>query len=149
MPERYEIASKYLTENEVNAIQNIGVVERFNFFPLLCRLYSKDKFGSIQLFFDNPVSVIKDDLRLLMKSSGQTNFATLVLFIAYDNNLNDTVLSETSGIEQVLREISVYFYPISLFDVKCELKMLKVDMYKVLSLISNEEMSYLLLTWYQ
>ncbi|VDI15846.1 Hypothetical predicted protein [Mytilus galloprovincialis] len=119
--ERNQIASKYLTVNEVNALQLVGVMGRFSFFPLLCRMYSgfaEREFIKSYEFFSNPIKVIRDDLELLMNANDQTSFATLTLFIAYNNSIHEELLSKKSGIKQVLEDISDYFHMQAHFSIR-------------------------------
>ncbi|CAG2237663.1 unnamed protein product [Mytilus edulis] len=123
--ERNQIASIYLTESELHAIKMCGLVKKFNFFPLLCCLYSKQKLTGILDFFDNPISVIRSDLDLLRKATDQTTLATMSLFIAFNNSLDENMLSRSHWMTELLETISEHLYLQSRFsikDVKSELQ---------------------------
>ncbi|XP_052080503.1 ankyrin-1-like isoform X2 [Mytilus californianus] len=131
--ERNQIASIYLTESEINVIRMSGLVEKFSFFPLLCCLYSKQKLTGILNFFDNPVSVIKSDLELLRKATDQTTLATMSLFIAFNNSLNENMLSRSHGMTELLEIISDHFHlpaGFSIKVVKSELQKLEMSYVK-------------------
>lgn len=140
--ERNQIASKYLTVNEVNALQKMEVMNKFSFFPLLCRIYSGFAEGELSKsyeFFSNPIRVVRDDLELLMNAPDQTTFATLTLFIAYNNAIHEELLSKKSGIKEVLEDISDYFHMknhLSIEVVKSELDKL------MLSYVKNTEKTF-------
>ncbi|CAG2234201.1 unnamed protein product [Mytilus edulis] len=102
--ERLLIAEMYLTNEEVKKIQ-VKIFEMYDFFPLLCNLFTKQTGKDVVAFFSNPVQIIIDDLQLLFNSSDQTTFATLFLFIAYNNDLHENLLSVKSDIKQVLAEL--------------------------------------------
>jgi ankyrin repeat protein/energy-coupling factor transporter ATP-binding protein EcfA2 len=104
--ERRGIAMKHLPENETKFIQDMEVFNQYDFFPLLCHLYGRHKTGGIRTFFTRPVSVIKDDLKCLMEEENQTTFATLGLFIIYNNKIEDDMLSRKSPLKTTLDEMS-------------------------------------------
>ena len=107
--ERRGIAMKHLTENETKIIQDMKVFKQYDFFPLLCQLYGRHKNCDIRTFFTSPVSVIKDDLKCLMEEENQTTFATLGLFVIYNNTIEDDMLSRTSPLKTTLEEMSGEF----------------------------------------
>jgi ankyrin repeat protein len=99
----------YLTENEAKIIQDMEVSKQYDFFPLLCQLYGRHKTGYIRTFFTSPVSVFKDDLKCLMEEENQTTFATLGLFVIYNNTIEDDMLSRKSSLQITLEEMSREF----------------------------------------
>ncbi|XP_076087735.1 uncharacterized protein LOC143058157 [Mytilus galloprovincialis] len=131
--ERNQIALTYLTENEVIAIDKVGLVEKFSFFPLLCCLYSKQKLTGVLNYFANPISVIRSDLDLFRKATNQTTLATMSLFIAFDNSLDENSLSRSHLMTELLEAISDHFYlqaRFSIKDVKSELQKLEMSYVK-------------------
>ncbi|XP_071148684.1 ankyrin-1-like [Mytilus edulis] len=131
--ERNQIASIYLTDSEINAIKQSRLVEKFSFFPLLCSIYSKQKSTGVQDFFANPISVIRSDLDLLRKATDQTTLATMSLFIAFNNSLDENVLSRSPDMTELLEAISDHFYlkaPFSIKVVKSELHKLETSYVK-------------------
>ena len=57
--ERMKIATKYLPEDVIKDLQErIDLIQKDEF-PLLCRLYAGKRLGSVQYFFENPISMIK------------------------------------------------------------------------------------------
>lgn len=106
--ERQLIGQRYLSTGEMKKIEN--TMEKFEFFPLLCQLYSKHKVNKIEDFFSNPDTVLRTDLKSFMDAQDQKTIAIMTLFVAYNNNLHNDVLSPTSGIKQNLRMISDNFH---------------------------------------
>lgn len=128
--ERKTIASIYLTKDEMKMIENIFSIEvgekniqksfeQFDCFPLLCSIYSTQKLNNILYFFRNPVQVVINDLNLLIDASDQKTIAVLMLLVAYNNTINDNLLSRTSGIKQVLEAISDNFHLQQCFSIQC------------------------------
>ena len=107
--ERRGIAMKHLTENETKIIQDMKVFTQYDFFPLLCQLYGRHTTGDIRTFFTSPMSVIKEDLKCLMEEENQTTFATLGLFVIYNNTIEDDILSRKSPLKTTLEEMSGEF----------------------------------------
>ena len=107
--ERRRIAMSHLTENETKIIQYMKVFQQYDFFPLLCQLYGRHKTVDIRRFFTSPLSIIKDDLKCLMEEENQTPFATLGLFVIYNNTIEDDMLSRKSSIQITLDELSRKF----------------------------------------
>jgi ankyrin repeat protein len=99
----------HLNENETKSIQDMEVFKQYDFFPLLCQFYDRHKRGDIRTFFTSPVSVIKDDLKCLMEEENQTTFATLGLFVIYNNTIEDHMLSTKSPLKTTLDEMSGEF----------------------------------------
>lgn len=130
--ERKDIASIYLTNDEMKSIEGILCFEsrqrtisfhtqfqQFDFFPLLCSIFSTQKLSNIRDFFNNPVQVFIDELTLLMNAYDQKTIATLMLFTVYNNAINDSLLSRTSSITQVLETISDNFHLQQCFSIQC------------------------------
>lgn len=116
--ERNQSSRIYLTESEINVIKESGIVEKFSFFPLLCCLYSKQKLTGVLNFFANPISVIRSDLDLLRKATDQTTLATLSLFIAFNNSLDENMLSRSHTMTNLLEAISDHFHLNARFSIK-------------------------------
>lgn len=107
--ERIEIASSFLTEAEVTVIAESNIYGIFDYFLLLCRLYFARKPVQILDFFNNPLQFIKDDFKLLLNTKNSKTIATLVLFVVFNNNLNENVLSETVVEKRILKDIADSF----------------------------------------
>ncbi|CAC5384269.1 unnamed protein product [Mytilus coruscus] len=107
--ERMEIAHIYLSAGDVKFLDESNFIDIFDFFPLLCKMYPNQTYN-IQNFFSNPLKVIEDDLKLLMNTFDQKSMATLMLFIAYNNCLNEKLLMQTSSLEPILKIISNFFH---------------------------------------
>ncbi|CAC5422313.1 unnamed protein product [Mytilus coruscus] len=116
--ERNKIARIYLAQSEINAINQSGLVEKFSFFPLLCYLYSKQKLTSVLNFFANPISVIRSELDLLRKAFDQTTLATMSLFIAFNNSLDENMLLRSHDMTELLEAISDHFHLQARFSIK-------------------------------
>ncbi|XP_071135690.1 ankyrin-1-like [Mytilus edulis] len=117
--ERKAIASIYLTNDEIKLIHGTALTEKFDFFPLLCSIFSTQKLSNIRDFFNNPVQVFRHELTLLMNADDQKTIATLMLFTVYNNTINETLLSRTSSITQVLETISDNFHLQQCFSIQC------------------------------
>ncbi|XP_052092782.1 ankyrin-1-like isoform X2 [Mytilus californianus] len=138
--ERQLIGQRYLSRGEMKKIEN--TIEKFEFFPLLCRLYSKHKVNEIEAFFSNPDTILRNDLKSFMQAQDQKTIAILTLFIAYNNNLHNDVLSPASGIKQKIEVISDNFHlqtHLSIQVVRSELNNLRCSYVKC----SKEKYSFL------
>ncbi|CAG2237659.1 unnamed protein product [Mytilus edulis] len=136
--ERNQIARIYLTECEIYAIKKSGLVGKFSFFPLLCCLYSKQKLTGVLNFFDNPISVIRSDLNLLRKATDQTTLATMSLFIAFNNSLDENVLSRSHGMTELLEVISDHFHLQAFFSIKVvKAELQKLEMTYVMKTVTT------------
>lgn len=116
--ERENIANIYLKQEETSHLLKCPERLNFEFFPLLCCLYSQNRTGQIIDFFTNPTQVIRDELNLLWEAADQKTFGTLILFIVYDNFLPIALLNKTSGIKSILEEISDGLHLKSVFTIK-------------------------------
>ncbi|XP_071150486.1 ankyrin-1-like [Mytilus edulis] len=116
--ERIQIAHNYLSASDVKYLEKSNFLDKFDFFPLLCKMYPNQTSYNIQNFFSNPHEVIKDDLTFLMNTFDQKTMATLMLFIAYNNSFNKKLLMQTSSIEPILIIISSYFRLQTFFSIQ-------------------------------
>lgn len=125
--EREKIANLYLTQNEIVLLRYSNTFSQFEFFPVLCRYYCKRKSANIVDFFSNPIQAITDELFMLSTASDQTVFATLFLFVVYNNCIFESLFSDKLKIKLILEEISDNFELKSKFSihvVKHEMKKL-------------------------
>lgn len=93
--EKMEIASLYLRKEETDKLLNFSKSLSFDFFPLSCYLYSRNKTKNIQNvldFFRNPKQAVRCELKLLWEAVDQTKYGTLMLLIAFNNCLQASVL---------------------------------------------------------
>lgn len=130
--ERKDIASIYLTTDDMKSLEvTFGFesrqqtilfqtpIQHFDFFPLLCSVYPMQKSCNVRHFFNNPIRVVRDDLTNLMNAYDQKTIATLMLFTVYNNTIDETLLSRTSSLNQVLETISDNFHLQQNFSIHC------------------------------
>ncbi|XP_071179539.1 uncharacterized protein [Mytilus edulis] len=89
--ERFEIAKMYFGEN-ANKVTELS--EKYDFFPLLCSLYHKQKFQkhiNISNFFSNPFEVFQSELENLYREgdAGKMKYCSLVLCVMFNNTLKE------------------------------------------------------------
>lgn len=126
--ERECIANLYLTKKEIRDLKSLNTFSKFYFFPVLCRYYSNHNFGCIVKFFSNPIPAVEDELYLLFTSSDQITFATLFLFVVFNNCVPENLFIEKCVIKTKLEDLSDNFNVKSKFSVevaKLEMEKLK------------------------
>ncbi|VDI79532.1 Hypothetical predicted protein [Mytilus galloprovincialis] len=107
--EKLDIARVFFDENDIIALQNSKQYTKYDSFPLLCEFYSKNRKGSIEVFFSSPIEAIISELSRLNDDFDQTNIATLFLFVVYNNCIPITILNSQSDLKQILETIVLYF----------------------------------------
>ncbi|CAC5416513.1 ANK [Mytilus coruscus] len=103
--EKELIAKAYLNDVEIEQISEHIML--YDFFPMLCQIYRANKTVDIKTFFSFPVQVIQDELTLveltrMMNAVDRTTYAVLVLFVIYNNDLQEELLSRNSDIKSIL-----------------------------------------------
>ncbi|XP_063417138.1 uncharacterized protein LOC134699477 [Mytilus trossulus] len=104
--ERFLIAKAHMGAEKGEILRKENLLNKYDFFPLLCQLFATEKERNIEKFFSQPVKVIKEELTLMKEEKDQTAFAVLALFVIYNNCITDKVLSPTSGIKTILSDIA-------------------------------------------
>ncbi|CAC5371907.1 ABC.CD.A [Mytilus coruscus] len=104
--ERFLIAEAHIGAKNAEFLRKAELLNRYDFFPLLCQIFASEKKRNIENFFTQPVKVIKKELTLMKEEQDQTSFAVLALFVIYDNCITDEILSSTSGIKTILSNIA-------------------------------------------
>ncbi|XP_052074464.1 uncharacterized protein LOC127712207 isoform X1 [Mytilus californianus] len=105
--ERYLIAEKYLSSEQIQTLKRHKNLIQFDCFPLLCRIFLSKSTCDIVKFFSSPVEIIKDDLLSLMKENDQTAIATLSLFVLYNNCITEEDLSHRNkAMKDILNHLS-------------------------------------------
>ncbi|CAG2221509.1 unnamed protein product [Mytilus edulis] len=125
--ERSLIAEVYLSTNEVTALQISNIFTKYDFFPLLCQLYSLKESGDVVVYFSDPIDAINVELESLMNETDQTTFATLFLFVIYNNCIDETIFNQKVKIRNTLLDLSDHFEissVLSITVVKLQLKKL-------------------------
>ncbi|CAC5381977.1 ANK [Mytilus coruscus] len=126
--ERVLMAGKYLPEDMVSSLSLTENFNKYDFFPLLCKLSSNKTSADIEKLYSHPVDFIRQDLLSMMKLSDQTTVATLFLFVIYNNCLTKELFCRKSEIRNVLQDLSEEFkipYVFSIKIVKKQLEFLK------------------------
>ncbi|XP_052074473.1 uncharacterized protein LOC127712207 isoform X4 [Mytilus californianus] len=108
--ERYLIAEKYVSSDQMQTLKRHKNLIQFDCFPLLCRIFLSKSTCDIVKFFSSPVEIIKDDLLSLMKENDQTTIATLSLFVLYNNCITEEDLSlRNKATKDILNHLSDTF----------------------------------------
>ncbi|XP_071145820.1 ankyrin-1-like isoform X1 [Mytilus edulis] len=107
--ERSLIAEVYLSANEVNILQRSNILMTYDFFPLLCQLYSSNKSIDVEKYFSDPIEAINVELESLMNETDQTTFATLFLFVIYNNCIDDNIFTRRVVVRNILPDLSDHF----------------------------------------
>ncbi|CAC5389374.1 unnamed protein product [Mytilus coruscus] len=116
--ERQDIANFYLTKDEIRLLKLSGVFSKFDFFPLLCRHYSNQSDCNTVDFFSNPIKFVSDELYQLMTAYDQTTFATLFLFVVFNNCIQEILFTEKLKLKAILEDISDNFELKSMFSIQ-------------------------------
>lgn len=129
--ERVNIASIYLTKDEIRDLKSSNALSTFYFFPKICRYYFNlnAKVGNVVDVFTNPVEVVSKDLNKLFESCDQTSFATLFLFVVYNNYIIEREFIEKCKISRILEIISDNF----ILKCKFSIKVVKNEMEKLIN----------------
>ncbi|XP_063396410.1 uncharacterized protein LOC134681002 [Mytilus trossulus] len=125
--ERVLMAGKYLPKDVVASLRLTENFDKYDFFPLLCKLSSNKTPADIEKLYSHPVDFIRQDLYHMMMLSDQTTIATLFLFVIYNNCLAKERLCRKSEIRNVLQDLSKEFkipYVFSFKIVKQQLEFL-------------------------
>ncbi|CAC5424995.1 unnamed protein product [Mytilus coruscus] len=93
--EKLALAEMYINENIDKFIELSGT---YDFFPLLCSLYQKQKLHkhvTLDNFFSNPFDVFKDELEKLYNEGddGKMKYCGLVLCVMFNNTITEENLS--------------------------------------------------------
>ncbi|XP_052073712.1 uncharacterized protein LOC127711644 [Mytilus californianus] len=93
--ERFALAKMYFGENAGKVTE---LSEKYDFFPLLCSLYHKQKLQkhiNISNFFSNPFDVFQNELENLYREgdAGKMKYCSLVLCVMFNNTLKEEMFS--------------------------------------------------------
>ncbi|VDI79941.1 Hypothetical predicted protein [Mytilus galloprovincialis] len=88
-----KIASVYLSNPEADIVKDILPSSRYDFFPLLCKLYPEHRQHNIKDFFTRPVHAIEENLTQLQLQNDKMSFCSLALLVLYNNAIEDNWLS--------------------------------------------------------
>ncbi|CAG2229252.1 unnamed protein product [Mytilus edulis] len=130
--ERSRIAEVYLSPNEVLALQKSNIFTKYDFFPLLCQLYSPKESSDVVVYFSDPIKAINVELESQMNETDQTTLATLFLFVIYNNCIDENIFNQKSD------EIYILSTEINCTPEKTE------DLLKIVLSLSEKESSPLL-----
>ncbi|CAC5371913.1 unnamed protein product [Mytilus coruscus] len=123
-------------------LRKAKLLNRYDFFPLLCQIFATDKERDIKKFFSQPVKVIKEELTLIKEENDQTSFAVLALFVIYNNCITDAVLSPTSDIKTVLSDIAEECEMLTQLNIKVVRKHLDIFLH---SYVKKSGSSYMIM----
>ncbi|VDI69388.1 Hypothetical predicted protein [Mytilus galloprovincialis] len=107
--ERSLIAEVYLSPKEVLALQKSNNFTKYDFFPLLCQLYSTKESSDVVVYFSDPIKAINVELESQMNETDQTTLATLFLFVIYNNCIDENVFNQRAEIRNILLNLSDHF----------------------------------------
>ncbi|CAC5389376.1 unnamed protein product [Mytilus coruscus] len=125
--ERLNIANFYLTKDEIRLLKSSNVFSEFDYFPLLCQYYSRQKSGGVVEFFADPTEAVCADLSRL-ELFDQTALATLFLFVVCNNNIAESLFTEKIKIKPILENIADHFDLKSNFSIQAvKNKMVKLN----------------------
>ncbi|VDI41698.1 uncharacterized protein MGAL_10B027113 [Mytilus galloprovincialis] len=105
--EQNALAEMYFTDN-TDEVKELS--EKYDFFPLLCSLYYKQKLRrnvSISSFFSNPFDFFKDQLVQMYNESdtGKIQYCSLVICVMFNNTLTEENWSiKDEKIEKILND---------------------------------------------
>ncbi|XP_071179170.1 uncharacterized protein [Mytilus edulis] len=92
--EKIALAEMYFNEN-IDEVKELS--DKYDFFPLLCSLYHKQKLKNVNIksFFSNPFDVFKDQVVEMYGESdeGKLQYCSLVLCVMFNNTLTEENLS--------------------------------------------------------
>ncbi|VDI48498.1 Hypothetical predicted protein [Mytilus galloprovincialis] len=89
--EKQSIAELYI---KTNSSEIKEFYDKFDFFPLLCQLYSKNTKLKMFDFFKNPFSIYKDDIDKLQSERAYVKYCALALCVMFDNYLKEEWLTK-------------------------------------------------------
>ncbi|XP_063447976.1 uncharacterized protein LOC134727525 [Mytilus trossulus] len=100
--ERIQIAKAHLGKHGNNISETILL--QYDFFPLLCFLYSRQKNTDIDDFFSKPFVVFQKELNSLWNEGkvGQSKICGLVLCVVYNNKLDEKYLTSMDPCVRVI-----------------------------------------------
>lgn len=106
--ERNKIARIYLNEEETSVVLNQSLSTLYEFFPLLCKIYSENKDQDIKTFFTRPVKTIEERLSNMQVEDDKTSFCSLTLLVLFNDTIEDVWLTNT--ISDKNRELLQFLY---------------------------------------
>ncbi|XP_063448382.1 uncharacterized protein LOC134727917 [Mytilus trossulus] len=89
--EKQSIAELYLKSN---ASKIKKFYDKFDCFPLLCQLYSKNTNLRMEDFFQNPFTVYKEEIDTLQTEGAHVKYCALALCVMFNNRLKEKWLTE-------------------------------------------------------
>ncbi|XP_052106519.1 uncharacterized protein LOC127739007 [Mytilus californianus] len=101
--ERMMIAERYLNISEIKEISDI--MNLYEFFPLLCKWYAKNKKTSIRDFFQNPVDIFKQNIVEMKEDPNKIQYCAFVLCLLYNGRLHEKWFEIGSENESTLQSI--------------------------------------------
>ncbi|CAC5407476.1 unnamed protein product [Mytilus coruscus] len=105
--ERIMIAERYLNSSEVKEISDI--MNLYEFFPLLCKWYAKNKKPSIGDFFQNPVDIFKQNIVEMKEDPNRIQYCAFVLCLLHNGSLHEQWFEIGSDHESTLQSICEEF----------------------------------------
>lgn len=105
--ERLMIAKRYLNNSEIKEIAD--VLNLYQFFPLLCKWYAKNKKPSIGEFFQNPVDIFKQNIVEMKEDPSRIQYCAFVLCLLFHGNLHESWFERDSDHENKLHAICTEF----------------------------------------
>lgn len=101
--ERLLIAQKYMSDSEIERISD--VIETYEFFPLLCKLFSKNKYPYSRDFFLNPVEEIKKNILDMKADHNKLQYCAFTLCVLFNNSFQEEWLEKDAKNENILQSI--------------------------------------------
>ncbi|XP_063424146.1 uncharacterized protein LOC134707914 [Mytilus trossulus] len=101
--ERILIADKYFPKSTVNYIKDL--IETYDFFPLLCKLYHRRPTVDARMFFTKPIDGIREDLKVIQQFN-KLQYCAIVMVIIFNNRFKFEWLKPRSSSQEVSLVIS-------------------------------------------
>lgn len=109
--ERLLIAEKYFPKSLCNSIRDL--MEMYDFFPLLCKLYHRRPYIDARMFFSKPIDGIREDL-IEIQQKDKMQYCAIIMVILFSNKFkfewlkpNSRSQETSSAIIDVSRECCV------------------------------------------
>lgn len=104
--ERTKIAINYLNADDVPTVLDPSISKLYDFFPLLCKLYSENDCQDVRAFFTRPVSMIEDSLAAMQVAENKAPFCALALLVLFNDSIEDEWLTGTLSVQdKILLEL--------------------------------------------
>lgn len=109
--ERFCIAGKYMDAEVVDILKEQHLLDKYSFFPLLCKLYGgrqENPKTSIDMFFASPIDMMLQELEGFMNEPDQTVLVVLFIFVTSNNIINVDEMNQNE-FKELLSDIVEYF----------------------------------------